>query len=181
MRSPVQIWLAAPYAAIAQPVERILGKDEVASSNLASSSKELRGFGFGVLFLCNAKLATSSHGRRPDSKRGREGSRGIEDFTGPGWPVQICWQFQPRTERFGVLLFLPLRLQIGRGFGMIFPKNKEESLMIDVILKLENSARVFIARCGHCRYSVSKEVLRSILKCDTVDRKSTRLNSSHSP
>ena len=40
MRSPVQIWLAAPYlAAIAQPVERILGKDEVASSNLASSSK----------------------------------------------------------------------------------------------------------------------------------------------
>ena len=42
MRSPVQIWLAAPYfAAIAQPVERILGKDEVASSNLASSSKTL--------------------------------------------------------------------------------------------------------------------------------------------
>ena len=42
-----QIWLAAPttlahehvFAAIAQPVERILGKDEVASSNLASSSK----------------------------------------------------------------------------------------------------------------------------------------------
>ena len=28
------------YAAIAQPVERILGKDEVASSNLASSSKK---------------------------------------------------------------------------------------------------------------------------------------------
>ena len=27
-------------AAIAQPVERILGKDEVASSNLASSSKD---------------------------------------------------------------------------------------------------------------------------------------------
>ena len=43
MRSPVQIWLAAPFppifAAIAQSVERILGKDEVASSNLASSSK----------------------------------------------------------------------------------------------------------------------------------------------
>ena len=44
-----QIWLAAPtilahehvFAAIAQPVERILGKDEVASSNLASSSKPL--------------------------------------------------------------------------------------------------------------------------------------------
>ena len=30
------------HAAIAQPVERILGKDEVASSNLASSSKPLK-------------------------------------------------------------------------------------------------------------------------------------------
>ena len=33
-------------AAIAQPVERILGKDEVASSNLASSSKASGIFGF---------------------------------------------------------------------------------------------------------------------------------------
>ena len=32
--------LAVENAAIAQPVERILGKDEVASSNLASSSKK---------------------------------------------------------------------------------------------------------------------------------------------
>ena len=32
------------YAAIAQPVERILGKDEVASSNLASSSNYLQLF-----------------------------------------------------------------------------------------------------------------------------------------
>ena len=32
---------AVANAAIAQPVERILGKDEVASSNLASSSKTL--------------------------------------------------------------------------------------------------------------------------------------------
>ena len=32
---------AVENAAIAQPVERILGKDEVASSNLASSSKPL--------------------------------------------------------------------------------------------------------------------------------------------
>ena len=40
------------YAAIAQPVERILGKDEVASSNLASSSKEIEIFGFrSFLFL----------------------------------------------------------------------------------------------------------------------------------
>ena len=34
------------YAAIAQPVERILGKDEVASSNLASSSKASEIFEF---------------------------------------------------------------------------------------------------------------------------------------
>ena len=27
---------------------------------------------------------------------------------------------------------------------------------------------LFIARCGHCRYSVSKEALHSILNCDTV-------------
>ena len=32
--------LSEKNAAIAQPVERILGKDEVASSNLASSSKK---------------------------------------------------------------------------------------------------------------------------------------------
>ena len=32
--------LSARHAAIAQQVERILGKDEVASSNLASSSKK---------------------------------------------------------------------------------------------------------------------------------------------
>ena len=43
-------------AAIAQSVERILGKDEVASSNLASSSKtlkllEFRGFYFYIVVL----------------------------------------------------------------------------------------------------------------------------------
>ena len=39
-------------AAIAQPVERILGKDEVASSNLASSSiKRPKPFGFGLFIL----------------------------------------------------------------------------------------------------------------------------------
>ena len=39
-------------AAIAQPVERILGKDEVASSNLASSSNETPDLmRFGVLLL----------------------------------------------------------------------------------------------------------------------------------
>ena len=46
---------AVQNAAIAQPVERILGKDEVASSNLASSSKDspkydLRRFLFYGLF-----------------------------------------------------------------------------------------------------------------------------------
>ena len=61
MRSPVQIWLAAPiffliakYAAIAQPVERILGKDEVASSNLASSSKTPDSYLESGVFLCSA-------------------------------------------------------------------------------------------------------------------------------
>ena len=38
-------------AAIAQPVERILGKDEVASSNLASSSKNKPHPLDGVYFL----------------------------------------------------------------------------------------------------------------------------------
>ena len=40
----------AKYAAIAQPVERILGKDEVASSNLASSSKKKLVQRDGLLF-----------------------------------------------------------------------------------------------------------------------------------
>ena len=44
------------FAAIAQPVERILGKDEVASSNLASSSiKRPKPFGFG-LFICAGRF-----------------------------------------------------------------------------------------------------------------------------
>ena len=44
---------AVQNAAIAQPVERILGKDEVASSNLASSSKKCpKSIDFG-LFCCN--------------------------------------------------------------------------------------------------------------------------------
>ena len=59
-------------AAIAQPVERILGKDEVASSNLASSSKrnsEVKASEF--LFLLEAKLAASSisiRGRKVPTK-----------------------------------------------------------------------------------------------------------------
>ena len=44
------------HAAIAQSVERILGKDEVASSNLASSSKRTSiPSGIGVLFLFERK------------------------------------------------------------------------------------------------------------------------------
>ena len=47
-------------AAIAQPVERILGKDEVASSNLASSSiKTPKPFGFGV-FICIDRFERSN-------------------------------------------------------------------------------------------------------------------------
>ena len=43
-------------AAIAQPVERILGKDEVASSNLASSSKiKPHPFGWGFI-LANGQI-----------------------------------------------------------------------------------------------------------------------------
>ena len=48
--------LSDTNAAIAQPVERILGKDEVASSNLASSSKTPdstwnQEFSFVLLFI----------------------------------------------------------------------------------------------------------------------------------
>ena len=62
-------------AAIAQQVERILGKDEVASSNLASSSKKsVVPFGAADFFVTQvSQLATSSvkisqfkFGERPD-------------------------------------------------------------------------------------------------------------------
>ena len=49
-----------PFAAIAQPVERILGKDEVASSNLASSSTTRPANRLGVLIFLDVRLATSS-------------------------------------------------------------------------------------------------------------------------
>ena len=51
--------LSGEHAAIAQPVERILGKDEVASSNLASSSKNpvlARGRDFYFLLLTSNKV-----------------------------------------------------------------------------------------------------------------------------
>ena len=51
-------------AAIAQSVERILGKDEVASSNLASSSKELRSYDFGVLLFYAQETGGLIHTRR---------------------------------------------------------------------------------------------------------------------
>ena len=45
------------FAAIAQPVERILGKDEVASSNLASSSKKsVIPFGMADFLLADTDL-----------------------------------------------------------------------------------------------------------------------------
>ena len=52
-------------AAIAQSVERILGKDEVASSNLASSSKKklVRQDGLLFGFVDYMELATSSTAR----------------------------------------------------------------------------------------------------------------------
>ena len=48
------------FAAIAQQAERVLGKDEVASSNLASSSKISEAFGHRRFFLFPGKTATSS-------------------------------------------------------------------------------------------------------------------------
>ena len=46
------VWDTTPqHAAIAQQVERILGKDEVASSNLASSSKTLKLLEFRGFFV----------------------------------------------------------------------------------------------------------------------------------
>ena len=50
----------AKFAAIAQPVERILGKDEVASSNLASSSKPLKLLEFQGFFLFLTKSQSAS-------------------------------------------------------------------------------------------------------------------------
>ena len=47
-------WEQAKNAAIAQPVERILGKDEVASSNLASSSKTPDSEQESGVFFCSA-------------------------------------------------------------------------------------------------------------------------------
>ena len=47
--------LSGEHAAIAQPVERILGKDEVASSNLASSSKTLKLLEFRGFFLFSGR------------------------------------------------------------------------------------------------------------------------------
>ena len=52
--------LSDTNAAIAQPVERILGKDEVASSNLASSSKTLKSIGFQGFFLFFTKTQSAS-------------------------------------------------------------------------------------------------------------------------
>ena len=52
--------LSDTNAAIAQSVERILGKDEVASSNLASSSKTLKSIGFQGFFLFFTKSQSAS-------------------------------------------------------------------------------------------------------------------------
>ena len=42
------------YAAIAQSVERILGKDEVGSSNLPSSSKSRKRYSLAAFLLCKS-------------------------------------------------------------------------------------------------------------------------------
>ena len=73
----LQIWLAAPtilahehvFAAIAQPVERILGKDEVASSNLASSSKTLDSLRESRVFLIS-EAKSRPHSFTPLNRKG---------------------------------------------------------------------------------------------------------------
>ena len=61
-------------AAIAQPVERILGKDEVASSNLASSSNKTSGQSAGrFLNILPEELATESQARSAFLNKRSEG------------------------------------------------------------------------------------------------------------
>ena len=57
--NPLYNLKAVKNAAIAQSVERILGKDEVASSNLASSSKAQDHLVLGFLYI-NKSLSTAS-------------------------------------------------------------------------------------------------------------------------
>ena len=67
----------------------------------------------------------------------------------PNSPSQLKWKTGlPWANRRGSLNF-PLQLKN--------PATTREKPRLSL----------FIARCGHCRYSVSKEVLRSILKCDS--------------
>ena len=66
-------------AAIAQSVERILGKDEVASSNLASSSKKTPKFRLrSFFFVLTQKLVTSSaFAEGKFQSRGRKAPMGL--------------------------------------------------------------------------------------------------------
>ena len=62
--------LSARHAAIAQPVERILGKDEVASSNLASSSNPNRKVRVFLFWVNNiASLLFKTELIIPDAKK----------------------------------------------------------------------------------------------------------------
>ena len=65
--------LSGTHAAIAQQVERILGKDEVASSNLASSSiKNPKPFGFGF-FIYLVRFEKSNAARTSTACRQLDG------------------------------------------------------------------------------------------------------------
>ena len=88
------------FAAIAQPVERILGKDEVASSNLASSSKDSQANRLGSLSFIHRK---NWRPHPPNCQRqfifSKKEVVRLPAGLGPletGWPVQI-WLAAPKT------------------------------------------------------------------------------------
>ena len=90
MRCDIMQKLSA-HAAIAQPVERILGKDEVASSNLASSSKGTPNpSGCGVLFWFLDRN-WRPHPLLPKANFNPEVVKGSHKacFVGRRWPVKI--------------------------------------------------------------------------------------------
>ena len=59
-RHPCPEYRGMNFAAIAQQVERILGKDEVPSSNLGSSSKSLENIEFSRLFSFFSEIVMTS-------------------------------------------------------------------------------------------------------------------------
>ena len=68
------------YAAIAQSVERILGKDEVGSSNLPSSSKNTRNRKVSSVFsLLYRKLQKNGSGKKEAPVKRAQKTKGLID------------------------------------------------------------------------------------------------------